>query len=68
MQLGSHLPKENAGDKVGVRLGSVLHAFADTRQTTQTCTQNISRGLTSENSKKLEDSVIIAELPNTACA
>lgn len=52
MQLGSNLHKENTGDKVGVRLGSILHAFSDTRQTTETCTQNISfQGLASVNSK-----------------
>lgn len=52
IQLGSHLHKENTGDKVGVRQGSILHAFSDTRQTTETCTQNISfQGLASANSK-----------------
>lgn len=55
MQLRSHLHKENTGDKVGVRLGSILHAFSDTRQTTETCTQNISfQGLASENCKNEE--------------
>lgn len=39
MQPGSHLHTENTGDKVGVRLGSILHAFSDTRQTTETCAQ-----------------------------
>jgi len=52
MQLNSHLHKENTGDKVGVRHSSVLHALSDTRQTTETCTQNISlQGLASENSE-----------------
>lgn len=52
MQLGTLLHKENTGDKVGVRLGSILHAFSDTKQTTETCTQNISlQGPASENNK-----------------